>query len=127
MIEIELPLEIWASSKRKFILNLNNYRNTHYQALGVAKKKYKDFIWYTLPDIKYNNPVRLTYTIYPKRKCDIANVGSIVDKFACDALVEKGIISDDDFDHVVEVSYRFGGLDKQNPRAVLTLEEFCIE
>lgn len=126
MIEIELPLEIWVSPKKKFILNLNNYRNAHYQTLNTAKKKYKNFIWYTLPDVTYSNPVRLTYTIYPKRKCDIANVGSVVDKFACDVLVEKGILPDDNFDHVVEVSYRFGGVDKQNQRVVLTIEEFCI-
>mgnify|MGYP003643022301 CR=1 FL=1 len=89
-IKISLPLEVYYSKNKKFILNLNNYRNAYY-----------------------------TYYSKTKRRIDISNPCSIIDKFACDALVKAGIIKDDSFEQVQAVVYKFGGFDKENPRCEL--------
>jgi len=62
--------------------------------------------------------IHITYTVYPKtrRLCDVSNVCSIHDKFFCDALVELGKLSDDNYKYLPEVVYRFGSVDKDNPR-----------
>ena len=39
-MQVICPLEVWVSSNKKFILNLNNYRNTHFRVLTKAKKEY---------------------------------------------------------------------------------------
>ena len=59
--------------------------------------------------------ITLHYDIYPKtkRRLDIMNVGSIVDKYFSDTLVEEGVIPDDDLKHVTFVSFGFGGLSEQ--------------
>jgi len=69
---------------------------------------------------------RFKYTITSanQRKFDIANMLSIIDKFACDALVKAQIIQDDDFKQIKEVVYRFGGVDKDDPRCELVIDIF---
>lgn len=125
MIKFNLPLEIQISKNKKFILNLNNYRNTHYQSLNKSKVNYSEEVKSILGDIQETfNQVRLIYTYFPKdkRKRDISNICSIVDKYFCDSLVDLGIIPDDNFDHVKEVTYRFGEIDKNNPRVEVVIE-----
>lgn len=131
-MKITLPLQVeyqvGKTSKcklYKFILNLNNYRNTHGQALGHAKNAYKELIWSKIPDVKFTKPVSLTYTYYAKtkRKIDLANPCVIIDKFACDALVEKGVLIDDNNEYVWLVTYVWGGVDKDNPRCELEVKE----
>jgi hypothetical protein len=41
-MQIKLPLDVYYSKKKKFILNLNNYRNAHYRVLSTAKKIYSE-------------------------------------------------------------------------------------
>lgn len=120
---IHLPLSVMVKNK-KFILNLNNYRNTHHRVLSDAKKNYKSMIWNSIPDEVIETPVMLSYTYYHKSrgKIDIANPCSIIDKFACDVLVEKGVLPDDNIDIVKKINYIWGGVDKDNPRC-----ELCIE
>ena len=62
--------------------------------------------------------IHLTYVLYPKtrRLCDISNVCSVHSKFFEDALVEMGKLSDDNYKFLPEVVYRFGSVDKDNPR-----------
>lgn len=69
------------------------------------------------------NKVSITYTVFfgSKRKTDISNVCSIVDKYFCDALVELGKLPDDNYDYIKEITYKFGGIDKNNPRVEITL------
>ena len=54
--------------------------------------------------------VTITYTIRPgsKRKFDLSNVGTVVDKFFCDCLVHSGILEDDNYAIVNGVSYVLG-------------------
>lgn len=70
-------------------------------------------------------PYRFTYTVFAptKRLFDLGNVCVIVQKFADDALIELGLLSDDNYTVVREIDYRFGGIDKANPRAELVITE----
>ena len=128
-MEIDLPLEIYYSKKKKFILNLNNYRNAHYRVLSISKSLYSDNL---VPRLKgfdsFTEPVSLTYTYYARsnRRLDISNPCSIIDKFACDALVKAEILEDDSFKQIKEVVYKFGGVEKDNPRCELVISKFTI-
>jgi len=123
-LKIILPLEVYYSKNKKFILNLNNYRNAHYRILSSAKKCYTDNLLYDLKGLdSFSEPVSLIYTYYAKsnRRLDISNPCSVIDKFACDALVKSGIIKDDSFKQVVDVTYVFGGVDKEDFRCELEI------
>ncbi len=135
MVTLILPLEVFYSKKKKFILNLNNYRNAHYRVLSIAKKTYSDdlvemiknlFIkekWDDIP--RFDNPVDLEYVYYAKsnRRVDVSNPCSIIDKFTCDALVRVGILEDDSSKQIKSITYVYGGVDKENPRCRLTIKE----
>ena len=121
-MKITLPLNVYYSKNKKFILNLNNYRNAHYRILSSSKKIYTENLLLELKDLtKFTKPVTLTYIYYAKtkRRIDISNPCSVIDKFTCDALVKAGIIEDDSFKQVKEVVYKFGGFDKEKPRCEL--------
>ena len=121
-----LPLEVYYSKNKKFILNLNNYRNAHYRILSASKKIYTEDLLERIKDLpKFSDVVSLEYVYYAKskRRLDVSNPCSIIDKFTCDALVKAEIIEDDSSKQIKKVVYRFGGVDKDNPRCVLTIEE----
>jgi Holliday junction resolvase RusA-like endonuclease len=129
MVTLILPLEVFYSKKKKFILNLNNYRNAHYRVLSIAKKTYSDDLvemiekWDDIP--RFDNPVDLEYVYYAKsnRRVDVSNPCSIIDKFTCDALVRVGILEDDSSKQIKSITYVYGGVDKENPRCRLTIKE----
>ena len=128
-MKIDLPLEVYYSKKKKFILNLNNYRNAHYRVLSISKSLYSDNLVPRLKDFdRFTEPVSLTYTYYArsKRRLDISNPCSIIDKFACDALVKAEILEDDSFKQIKEVVYKFGGVEKDNPRCELVISKFTM-
>ena len=118
MYVIKSPLSVWASGKRKFILNLNFYRNAHYFTLNKAKVIYKEQVQAEIDELPSFAGVSLELVLYPqtKRLCDVANVCAIHDKFFCDALVESGKLPDDDYRYISNIVYRFGEVDKDNPR-----------
>lgn len=125
-----VPLEIWVSKKKKFILNQNNYRNAHWNVLHKAKTAYNQMIaGFNLMDgtegFPFKNPVRFTYKYYPKTKAsyDRMNVLSVHDKFACDALVEIGVLEDDDYRRVLTPFFLHAGVDKENPRMEILVEQ----
>lgn len=125
MIEIKnLPLSVPISAKKKFILNLNNYRNAHFQVLAKAKKNYSAIVSEKVKGLVLPECISIEYTYYHGRRgrVDVANPCSIIDKFFSDALVENGCIADDDMEHVKEVTYRWGGYDKENPRVDILIK-----
>lgn len=67
----------------------------------------------------------LHYEVHPKTRVrlDTMNPGSIVDKFFSDALVEHGVIEDDNYHFVVFNSFSFGSVDKDNPHVLVTIIE----
>lgn len=108
---------------KEMVLNLNQYRNAHYFKLNNSKTSYKAIMKTQIEQLPVFNKVSITYTVFfgSKRKTDISNVCSIVDKYFCDALVELGKLPDDNYDCIKEVIYKFGGIDKNNPRVEITL------
>jgi len=121
------PLKIMVSKNRGFILNLNNYRNTHYQTLNNAKIAYKAVMGEQINRLPFlDESIHITYTLYPKtrRRTDIGNVTSVHQKFFEDALVEFGKIKDDDYFHIIGSSQEFGEIDPQNPRVEVLIEEY---
>ena len=124
-MKIDLPLEVYYTKNKKFILNLNNYRNAHYRILSNAKKIYADNLVNRISYPKYEEPVVLTYTYYAKskRRLDVSNPCSIIDKFTCDALVKAGVLEDDSSKQIKKVIYKYGGIDKENPRCELVIKK----
>lgn len=115
---ISLPITIPVSKKNKFSLNLNQYRNTHFQILNKAKVNFHTAVAALIKHLPFIESCGITYTLYvpTKRRVDISNICSVVDKFFCDTLVESGKLADDNFQVVRSVSYQFGGVDSLNPR-----------
>ncbi len=115
---ISLPLKVSYTKKKCFYLNLNQYRNAHYLLLNNSKKKFKEIIQGEILNLPELNEIELSYTLFvgSKRKLDISNICSIIDKYFCDALVELGKLPDDNYDYIKKISYSFGGIDKLNPR-----------
>jgi len=131
-MKLTLPLcvEIVRKTKKnkKIMLNLNVYRNLHHIANNQAKLLYKEEVRLALPPgyaTLDSPPYKFTYTLYQgsARSVDVANIVSIIDKFTCDALVEIGLLEDDNFKFISEVVYQFGGIDKLFPRAELFIEK----
>ena len=127
-----LPLAVTLPRKRtpdkKFILNLNNYRNTYHQTLNSAKVLYKESIQSEITKFdlgRMTSPFLFHYKLYPKTKrlTDLGNVLSIVQKFTEDALVEAGIIEDDNYKIIGRVIHDFGEVDKFKPRVELRISE----
>jgi hypothetical protein len=109
-----------------FSCNLNQYRNAHYRILNDAKKNYASFIYDMDLRERLENPVAIIYSIYApnKRMYDVMNVGSITDKFACDALVNSKVLIDDNYNYVRYVACQHKGIDRDNPRAVLRIYDY---
>lgn len=132
-MKLILPLYVYLPRKtkadKKFILNLNNYRNTHQMILAQAKVLYKEQVYIALRASKWNGEAfkcakcTFTYFAKTKRRIDKSNPLSIIEKFACDALTDFGVWKDDDVTHNPVTVYVFGGYDKNNPRAELVVEE----
>lgn len=63
----------------------------------------------------------IEYILYlpNKLKRDISNVLSIVDKYVCDALVEAGVLEDDNYNHLKKVVYKYGGMDSNRKGYVI--------
>lgn len=89
---------------KKFALNLNEYRNAHFQVLNKAKIIFKEQLFYSYPELKKIKANNLTVEYFIERNdnriFDIMNVLSIVDKFFMDALVEIGCLPDDSYSQV---------------------------
>lgn len=122
------PLEVIYGAKKdgteqKFRLNLNQYRNTHYIILNKAKIAYKELMKEQISRLPELSNISLRYTVYTKtkREFDLSNVCSVVDKFFCDALVELGKLPDDNIKYLSQISFSFGGIDKDNPRIEVTI------
>ena len=100
-------------------LSVNWYRNAHYQSSNSAKKKFKKMI---KPQIdmfdRIETPIQIKYTYYAKsnNNPDLDNFVGVVKKFFQDALVESGLIEDDNVNFIVCNSEKYGGIDRANPR-----------
>jgi len=129
MIIDNIPLRVHKNKKTLISLNLNNYRNNHFQVNNSIKKKVHKIIrdlCGRIDDKIPCLPLELEYTIYrkDKRRIDLGNIGSIVDKYVSDALVMCGLIPDDNTDYIKAIRYIDGGIDKNCPRATLEIRHY---
>ena len=115
---------------KKVSINLNVYRNLHPMVENQCKKIVKENIKKYLEEtgqsnIKFKNPVNTTFQVFKptKRKMDKSNVFSIGSKYIYDALVELGVLQDDNDDYIKEELILPTIHDKNNPRIVVTIEE----
>jgi len=129
MIKISVPLFIMLPRKtkadRKMYLNLNNYRNWHYIVSNIVKQKFNEGLESSLKGLKFNKKLDITYILYKgsKRKIDRANVLCIIEKFFCDALTHYDCIADDNDEYLSATHYYGGGVDKENSRCEIIVEE----
>lgn len=110
-------------------LGLNQYtqlaKNTH--SRNATKVMYAKLIQPNISHLKpFKGKFKVTYTIYRdyvKKPVlfDLDNVGSIVSKYFMDAIVEAGIVEDDNYQHMVEVTIKYGG--KGSSRAEVQIEQ----
>jgi len=113
----------------KYRLNLNVYRNTNFMVLNQAKHLFHEIVTSQLAGMasvtptRLKPPISLKITLWVARKCDLANVASVVEKFVADAIVECRVITDDNCEIITAGSYEFGGYDRVNPRAIVRIEE----
>ena len=125
------PLRVPVSKKKDFILNLNNYRNTHFRVLAKAKKVYTEIMLTTqLVGQPGMLQAELFYTLFPKtrRRTDLGNVISIHQKFFEDAMVAAHMIPDDDYKHILRnTQCPFIEVDKLNPRVEILIRPIEVE
>lgn len=124
MYHVTLPLLVYVSKNTTFKLNLNDYRNTHYQKLNNAKIAFVDVTKRDVLHLPKMQAAEIHYKLFLKgggKKGDVANFCCIADKFFCDALVEANRLPEDHYEHIPEVRYKFGGLDMNNPRIEATI------
>lgn len=128
-IKLILPLYIEIPRKtkkdKKWILNMNNYRNTHYRVCNEAKIAYSKLIAELVDEVYKFEKCKLEFKYFHKNKgrVDKSNPCSVIEKFACDALTELGFWDDDDSSRIPETLYLWGGVSPENPRCELTITE----
>lgn len=137
MWTIDLPLHIPCNDQSKpvkhragykpplFPLNLNQYRNAHFQVLNHAKVNFEILARKLIG--KHRVPklsqVALEYVLYPgtTQICDVNNICSIVDKFFSDSLVKCAVLEDDNYKFITDSRFRFGHIDRENPRVTVII------
>lgn len=93
-----------------FPLNLNTYRNAHYRILDQSKKTYYEVMYRQLVQIDAHvlklQRIKISYQIFAhnKRSFDTMNFACIIDKYFQDTLVKMGIIPNDGYKIVLEIS-----------------------
>lgn len=119
------PLKVLASKVKYFILNLNQYRNTHYRVLNNCKINYKEAMRKQITASPKFKKVVCLYKVYAatKRSFDLGNVCSVHEKFFEDAFVELGKLEDDNIEFIPLVIYMGCGIDKENPRVEIEVLE----
>lgn len=122
---VPMSIDVGVRKKKTIYLNMNNIHTMHHQQYNGIKKKMKKLISEIGLDFYYDN-WKVHYGIHlPDRlKRDVANVGSIVDKFVCDAIVELGHAPDDNYHHLQHVTYEYMGYDEDKKGyVVVTITE----
>ena len=122
MIKLICPLYITIERKtkadKKVFVNMNTYRNLHFQINNKVKVKYKELLREQLEGVKIKTPVEITYKVYKARNTtlDKMNVVSITSKYLLDAITQYGCWTDDNDDFVKTETIMPTELDRKNPR-----------
>ena len=124
-LAMSMPLAVWSPRKtiadKKIITNLNVYRNLHSRVANECKILYKEEVRKRVmarafPPFTEEVQVTFQYFKPTKRISDKSNVDSVHRKYFYDALVELGILVDDNDDYIKEELMLPTVLDRDNPR-----------
>jgi len=122
MVKLTCPLYITLERKtkpdKKIFVNMNTYRNLHFQINNKVKVKYKELLKKQLKGVTIKTPVEITYKVYKARnnKLDKMNVVSITSKYLLDAITQLGCWTDDNDDFVKTETIMPTELDREKPR-----------
>jgi hypothetical protein len=110
---IHLPRKTKAD--KKVTMNMNNYRNWHYQINNQVKHQIKRKLQEQFGLLLGKRKIKQIYVHYvfhpfDKRGYDTMNIASVISKFFLDALTEYGTIKDDNYKIVVFESCETGRL-----------------
>ena len=105
-------------------LNMNNFRNWQFHLSNDLKILFNKAI--TIPEL--DAPLaacKITFVFYypTHQRRDLDNSLSVIAKFTQDSLVAAKVILDDDYKIVRQITGKYGGLDKTNPRCEVIVEE----
>jgi hypothetical protein len=128
-ITIPVPIYVKVSKKNTFSINLNEYRNAHFHVLNKAKIVFSQMIAPVLATIPPMVSTKLHFKLFfgSNRDVDTSNVCSIVEKFFCDAIVDHGILEDDNRRFLIGSTSEFGGVDTKNPRVEVTFFDYILK
>lgn len=125
-MEIILPIYINTSKNKKVLVSLNWFRNAHYGIKDKVKKQYHEIVFEQLRGARkpFDKRIGVKYQLWYKRgDCDLMNVVSVLDKFLLDALVQAGMIKDDNVNKYISCHAEVSGKDSENPRLICIIEE----
>ena len=119
---IESPLSVNVG-KKKFMLNMNPYRNAHYQVLNKAKQEYKRVMKDEILSLPNMEKIVIDYeiTFGDNRRRDGMNIASVTSKFFLDALVEYNVLKDDNYKNVLHEEWNPCGVEKDNGKVTIYL------
>lgn len=121
--QVRIPTYVNVSRKNLKPCNLNVYRNLHHHHLNTQKKNFSDEVSPLLRDKPRAERIWIHYKIFAPRngRLDTMNVGTVIDKYFSDTLVEAGKIPDDDYTHIVLSTFSFGGVVPLDGHAIATV------
>lgn len=106
-------------------MSLNVYRNAHYYQLNKEKETWEKVVAVSVQEqqIKKVERCRITFEFYfkDKRKHDPDNYSASA-KFLLDGMVKAGVLDDDNFSVIEELSLKQGGISKE-PYILIHLED----
>ena len=122
--QLDVPLRVKVG-KKWFACSMNNYRNAHHHILNQAKIEFQKQVQQQVFALPQMDKVKIHYEFWyqDKRVHDLDNSLSVIAKFFSDSLVDAGIVSNDDYHHISQISASFGGLSKDNPHCRVTITE----
>lgn len=123
MIKLVLPLHVDLPRRKKpkrVYANMNGYKNLPHKMNSSVKDIYKAMVWEQLKDERevLPTPVHVIITLYTvdKEERDLANICPVIQKYVDDAVVEYGLLKDDNVKYLKRVTYIYGGVDRNHPR-----------
>lgn len=127
-IKVDGPFAVYLPRKttkdKRIPINMNWYRNAQFFESNQVKKLYKEMVKAALEGVTLVTPFTVTCRVYKptKRRLDKSNVYSVSSKFMLDALVEHGVIEDDNDDYIKNELILPTIHDKENERVEFVFE-----
>jgi Holliday junction resolvase RusA-like endonuclease len=110
----EKKVAINRKTGRSFIVSSKNVQDWKKKAIQELQLQFRGLV---ITD--YPIEVKLTFYYDNKRRHDLDNAAA----GAMDALAQAGIIEDDNVSYVDRLSLSYGGLDKENPRTEIYIDD----